>query len=62
VRRASGVLAGCLEAAEIELKQRGGKFAEPEEPAAGGGRMPFLADAEGNLLRLVERPAAPALS
>jgi len=45
-----------LEAAKIELEKRGVKFAEAERPAAGGGRILFLADCEGNLLHLVKRP------
>jgi len=45
-----------LDAAKIELEKRGVKFAEAERPAAGGGRILFFADCEGNLLHLVERP------
>jgi glyoxylase I family protein len=45
-----------LDAAKIELEKRGVKFSEAERPAAGGGRILFLADCEGNLLHLVERP------
>jgi catechol 2,3-dioxygenase-like lactoylglutathione lyase family enzyme len=47
---------GSLEAAAVELKQRGVKFTEDAKLAAGGGRVLFFADAEGNLLHLVERP------
>jgi glyoxylase I family protein len=45
-----------LDAAKIELEERGVIFSEPERPAAGGGRILFFADCEGNLLHLVERP------
>ncbi|MGH7975444.1 MAG: VOC family protein [Limisphaerales bacterium] len=45
-----------LDAAKIELEKRGVKFSEAERPAAGGGRVLFFADCEGNLLHLVERP------
>jgi glyoxylase I family protein len=47
-----------LEAAKAELEKRGVTFPEAERPAAGGGRVLFFADAEGNLLHLVERPKA----
>jgi hypothetical protein len=33
------------------------KFTEAISPAAGGGRVLFSEDSEGNLLHLVERPA-----
>ena len=46
-----------LDAAKSELEKRGVKFSEAERPAAGGGRILFFADCEGNLLHLVERPA-----
>lgn len=45
-----------LDAAKAELEKRGVKFTEAERPAAGGGRILFFADSEGNLLHLVERP------
>jgi glyoxylase I family protein len=45
-----------LDAAKSELEKRGVKFSEAERPAAGGGRILFFADCEGNLLHLVERP------
>jgi glyoxylase I family protein len=45
-----------LDAAKAELEKRGVKFPEMERPAAGGGRVLFFADGEGNLLHLVERP------
>ena len=45
-----------LDAAKAELEKRGMKFAEEIRPAAGGGRVLFFADGEGNLLHLVERP------
>ena len=46
-----------IEAAKAELEKRGVKFAEEIRPAAGGGRVLFFEDREGNLLHLVERPA-----
>ena len=45
-----------LDAAKAELEKRGVKFTEAERPAAGGGRVLFFADCEGNLLHFVERP------
>ena len=45
-----------IEAAKTELGKRGVKFEEEVRPAAGGGRVLFFADPEGNLLHLVERP------
>lgn len=45
-----------LDAAKAELEKRGVTFTEPSRPAAGGGRILFLEDCEGNLLHLVERP------
>ena len=45
-----------LEVAKAELEKRGVKFTEPERPAAGGGRVLFFEDGEGNLLHFVERP------
>ena len=46
-----------LELARAELERHGVKFAEEVRPAAGGGKVLFFADGEGNLLHLVERPA-----
>jgi glyoxylase I family protein len=46
-----------LDAAKSELEMRGVKFAEEIRPAAGGGRVLFFSDGEGNLLHFVERPA-----
>ena len=46
----------CLEKAKAELEIRGVNFTEEIRPAAGGGKVLFFADAEGNLLHLVERP------
>ncbi len=46
-----------LDAAKAELEKRGVRFTEEIRPAAGGGRVLFFADGEGNLLHLVERPA-----
>jgi glyoxylase I family protein len=46
-----------LDAAKAELTGRGVKFKEEIHPAAGGGRVLFFEDGEGNLLHLVERPA-----
>lgn len=45
-----------IEAAKTELEKRGVKFMEAARPAAGGGRVLFFEDPEGNLLHLVERP------
>ena len=45
-----------IDAAKAELEKRGVKFTEEIRPAAGGGSVLFFADAEGNLLHLVERP------
>ena len=45
-----------LDAAKAELEKRGVTFSEAERPAAGGGRVLFFEDCEGNLLHLVERP------
>ncbi|MDE3098866.1 MAG: VOC family protein [Verrucomicrobiota bacterium] len=46
-----------LDAARAELEKRGVTFTGDVRPAAGGGRILFFADCEGNLLHLVERPA-----
>ena len=46
-----------LAAAKAELEQRGLNFTEEIKPAAGGGRVLFFQDPEGNLLHLVERTA-----
>ena len=46
-----------LDAARTELEKRGVKFTEEARPAAGGGKVLFFADGEGNLLHFVERPA-----
>jgi len=45
-----------IEAAKAELQNRGVNFHEEIRPAAGGGRVLFFADPEGNLLHLIERP------
>ena len=45
-----------IEAAQAELALRGVSFTGEPKPAGGGGRVLFFADAEGNLLHLVERP------
>ncbi len=45
-----------IDAAKNELEKRGVKFTEQIKPAAGGGRVLFFEDCEGNLLHLVERP------
>ena len=45
-----------IDAAKAELEKRGVKFTEEIRPAAGGGRILFFEDADGNLLHLVERP------
>ena len=46
-----------IEAAKAELTKRGVKFDEETRPAAGGGKVLFFEDGEGNLLHLVERSA-----
>jgi catechol 2,3-dioxygenase-like lactoylglutathione lyase family enzyme len=45
-----------IEAARKELETRGVVFTDPIKPAAGGGRVLFFKDCEGNLLHLVDRP------
>src|SRR6185437_14066245 len=50
-----------LDVAKAELEKRGVKFTEAERQAAGGGRILFFADPEGNLLHFVERPKDSAL-
>jgi glyoxylase I family protein len=45
-----------LELAKKELEGLGVKFTEEVRPAAGGGKVLFFEDGEGNLLHLVERP------
>jgi len=50
-----------IDAAKGELEKRGVKFTEEIRPAAGGGRVLFFEDGEGNLLHLVERPADSTL-
>ena len=50
-----------LDAAKSDLEGRGVKFAEEVRAAAGGGKVLFFADGEGNLLHLVERPADSTL-
>jgi glyoxylase I family protein len=51
-----------IDAAKAELEKRGVKFTEEARPAAGGGRVLFFEDGEGNLLHLVERPKDFSLS
>ena len=46
-----------IDAVRTELESKGVKFQEEIRPAAGGGRVLFFADPDGNLLHLVERPA-----
>jgi len=45
-----------IEAARTELAARGVTCPGEVRPAAGGGRVLFFADLEGNLFHLVERP------
>ena len=45
-----------IESAKQELEARGVVFTDPIKPAAGGGRVLFFKDCEGNLLHLVDRP------
>jgi len=50
-----------IDAAKAELERRGVKFTEDVRPAAGGGKVLFFEDPEGNLLHFVERlPGGPA--
>jgi len=51
-----------IHAAKAELEKRGVKFDGEIRPAAGGGKVLFFKDGEGNLLHLVERPADFKLS
>lgn len=46
-----------IDATKAELTGHGVTFEEEIRPAAGGGRVLFFKDCEGNLLHLVERPA-----
>jgi len=46
-----------IESAKTALEKKGVKFTETIKPAAGGGKVLFFQDPEGNLLHLVERPA-----
>lgn len=46
-----------IDTAKTELEKRGVRFTEEIRPAAGGGKVLFFEDIEGNLLHLVERPA-----
>ena len=50
-----------LDTAKAELAKRGVTFTEDVRPAAGGGRVLFFEDGEGNLLHFVERPADSTL-
>lgn len=50
-----------IETACAELSKRGVAFPDAIKPAGGGGRVLFFADAEGNLLHLVDRPTGSAL-
>ena len=52
----------AIEAAADELRRRGVTITESIKPAGGGGRVLFFADAEGNLLHLVERTADSAFA
>lgn len=51
-----------IHAAKAELEKRGVKFDGEIRPAAGGGKVLFFEDLEGNLLHLVDRPADIKLS
>src|SRR5262245_4105626 len=46
-----------IESARDDLVKLGVQFNESIKPAGGGGRVLFFADAESNLLHLVERPS-----
>lgn len=50
-----------IEAARQHLEARGVQFMDPIKPAAGGGRVLFFRDGEGNLLHLVDRPPDSAV-
>ena len=50
-----------IEEAKGVLAQKGVSFTQPVKPAGGGGKVLFFADAEQNLLHLVERPADSTL-
>ena len=50
-----------LDAAKAGLEKRGVKFTGEIRPAAGGGKVLFFEDGEGNLLNLVERPPGSTL-
>jgi glyoxylase I family protein len=50
-----------IDAAKAELEKRGVKFMEEIRAAAGGGKVLFFEDGEGNLLHFVERPADSTL-
>ena len=45
-----------IKSAKAELIRRGVTFDEKIQPAAGGGKVLFFEDAEGNLLHLIEGP------
>jgi catechol 2,3-dioxygenase-like lactoylglutathione lyase family enzyme len=51
-----------IETARDELARHGAIFGEPIKPAAGGGRVLFFKDGEGNLLHLVERAEGSILN
>lgn len=51
-----------IDSAKTELEKRGVKFSDDIRPAAGGGRVLFFEDLEGNLFHLVERPGDFKLS
>ena len=61
----AGIVAGAtrgLLLAETRVRTRSGvKFSGEIRPAAGGGRILFFEDGEGNLLHFVERPADSTL-
>jgi len=48
-----------IEAAKAEAIKRGLVFTREPGPAAGGGRVQYFADLEGNLLHFVERTEEP---
>ena len=51
-----------LEVSKAHLESRGVRFEAQVGPAVGGGEVLYFADAEGNLLHLVQRPATATMN